>query len=184
MSLCGAKSSLKMSSAAPLSSNMVEKAPMRRETDIPPMSRFEQGDPVQYAASPSHLLHDELYPEDSYSGTTFWADLPFRQRLSWAHKQSTAETRRELSLLFSEFKADPLQPFRDYTRKYAVTGMGLFIEGYTLFSIGNITTLLQAVWPECWKTYQVCTSNWVASVDYLEIVGIIGGQIAVGIIGD
>src|SRR5271154_1993261 len=36
----------------------------------------------------------------------------------------------------------------------------------------------------CWKTFQVCNANCVASVDYLEIVGIILGQVAVGIIGD
>jgi MFS family permease len=34
------------------------------------------------------------------------------------------------------------------------------------------------------KTFQVCDANWVASVDYLQIVGIILGQVAVGVIGD
>ena len=40
------------------------------------------------------------------------------------------------------------------------------------------------MWPSCWKTYKVCSQNWVATVSYLEIVGIIFGQIGVGIIGD
>lgn len=34
------------------------------------------------------------------------------------------------------------------------------------------------------ESLQVCDTNWVASVDYLEVVGIILGQVVVGIIGD
>lgn len=42
------------------------------------------------------------------------------------------------------FKADPLEPIRAYFRKYVLTGMGLFVEGFTLFSIGNLSSLFQA----------------------------------------
>jgi hypothetical protein len=145
------------------------------------MPRFEQGDPVPLQQD---LLRDELFPEDAYKGQIYWADLPLRQQISWASAQSNAETRREFGILGSEFKRDPLQPVRDYFRRYVITGMGLFIEGYTLFSVGNLSNLFEAVWPQCWKTFQTCNPNWIASVDYLEIVGIIFGQVAVGIIGD
>src|SRR5271170_2537225 len=62
--------------------------------------------------------------------------------------------------------------------------MGMFVEGYTLFSVGNLTSLFEAVWPACWKTNEICSANEIAAVGYLEIVGIIIGQVGVGIIGD
>ena len=63
---------------------------------------------------------------------------------------------------------------------------------YILFSIGNLTSLYEAVWPQCWekasskhKNYgTACNRQWVDAVDYLEVVGIIIGQIMVGVIGD
>ena len=54
----------------------------------------------------------------------------------------------------------------------------------SLFSIGNLTALYQAAWPTCWKTYTDCDQNWVAAVTYLQIIGIIVGQITVGFEGD
>lgn len=51
-------------------------------------------------------------------------------------------------------------------------------------SIGNISSLFQSVWPECWKTHEVCEANWVAGVSYIQILGIICGQIGVGFEGD
>lgn len=143
---------------------------------------MEQGDPT--TSPEDDLLREELFPQDMYSGTTYWADLPFRERVKWVNAQSDAEAHREFWLLMSEFKKDPLQPIRDYFGTYVITGMGMFVEGYTLFSVGNLMALFQAVWPTCWKTYQVCTLNWVSTVSYLEIVGIIFGQIGVGFIGD
>lgn len=150
--------------------------------DVPHMPRFEQGDPVPQPLE--ELLQDDLFPEDAYSNNVYWADLSRRQRIAWVNNQSNAEARHELSVLAAEFKRDPLQPFRDYFSRYVVTGMGLFVEGYTLFSVGNIESLFESVWPACWKSFKVCNANWVASVDYLEIVGIIFGQLAVGVIGD
>jgi MFS family permease len=60
--------------------------------------------------------------------------------------------------------------------------------------------LLQAAFPQCWKTFETCDETWTQAVDYLEICGIIvgkstpysaskthltyKGQILVGIIGD
>jgi hypothetical protein len=42
------------------------------------------------------------------------------------------------------FKANPFSPFRAYWNRYVLTGMGLFVEGFTLFSIGNLSSLFQA----------------------------------------
>ena len=149
---------------------------------VPQFPRMEQGDPTELPDD--DLLKDELFPPDMYSGTTYWADLPIRERIRWVNAQSDAEAHREFWLLMSEFRKDPLQPIRDYFGHYVITGMGMFVEGYTLFSVGNLTALFAAVWPTCWKTYTACSQNWIASVNYLEIVGIIFGQIGVGIIGD
>lgn len=44
--------------------------------------------------------------------------------------------------------------------------------------------LFEQTFPACWDTEVKCEKVWVAAVQYLEIVGIIIGQIMVGIIGD
>lgn len=51
-----------------------------------------------------------------------------------------------------------------HCRRYVLNGFGLFTEGYTLFSIGNLTPLFQAVWPQCFKNHTVCSKNLLASV--------------------
>ncbi|PWZ03447.1 MFS general substrate transporter [Testicularia cyperi] len=137
--------------------------------------------------SPQQSILDEtLFPADSYTKDTktYWADLPWWQKTKWINAQSNAEARRELGVIGRMFKADPLSPFSAYYQNYVITGLGLFVEGYTLFSIGNLSPLFKAVWPQCWKTYEVCDRQWVHAIDYLEIVGIIVGQILVGIEGD
>lgn len=60
----------------------------------------------------------------------------------------------------------------------------LSADAASLFSIGNLTALFSAVWPACWSKFTECNSNWVAAVTYLQIIGIIVGQIMVGIEGD
>src|ERR1700712_2700824 len=55
---------------------------------------------------------------------------------------------------------------------------------YVLFSIGNVKPLFQAAFAECWKTNKICQLGWIQAIDYLEILGIIVGQISVGILGD
>ncbi|WVO14752.1 hypothetical protein L204_102390 [Cryptococcus depauperatus] len=132
----------------------------------------------------SHPLFDDLAPEDSYHQGVYWADLPFNNRRKWVDHQSNAEAKKELSHIWSMFKQDPLSPLSVYFERYVMGGFGLFTEGYALFSIGNLSALYKAVWPHCWKTHQVCDSNWIAAVDYLQIIGIIIGQILVGIEGD
>ena len=58
------------------------------------------------------------------------------------------------------------------------------VYSYVLFSIGNIKPLFQAVFPACWSKYKTCNEIWIDAVDYMEIVGIIIGQVLVGVLGD
>jgi len=53
-----------------------------------------------------------------------------------------------------------------------------------LFSIGNVGPLFKATFKSCWNDYTTCDKTWVQAVDYLEVLGIICGQILVGILGD
>ena len=105
---------------------------------VPHFPRMEQGDPQ--IPPDEDLLKDELFPQDMYSGTTYWADLPLGQRIKWVNATSDAEARREFLLLLSELKKDPLQPIRDYFGTYVITGMGMFVEGNPpLYSVGDLT---------------------------------------------
>ena len=53
-----------------------------------------------------------------------------------------------------------------------------------LFSIGNIKPMFQATFATCWKSYAICNETWIQAIDYMEVAGIIVGQILVGILGD
>jgi MFS family permease len=160
---------------------------MASQIDVPPFPQMEQGDPIPSPTSPvGHpLLREDLFPSDCYADNgVYWADLPLGKRIAFVNRISNSEALREIRLLASEFKKDPLQPIRDYFSRYVITGMGLFVEGYTLFSIGNLSNLFQSVWPACWKIHTECNFTSVTSIDYSEIVGIIIGQVSVGVIGD
>ncbi len=53
-----------------------------------------------------------------------------------------------------------------------------------LFSIGNLGPLFEIGFPACWKFQTICEPVWQEAVAYLEVVGIIIGQILVGVLGD
>ena len=53
-----------------------------------------------------------------------------------------------------------------------------------LFSIGNVSPLFAEAFPDCWGSQTTCQAVWQDAVGYLEVVGIIVGQILVGILGD
>lgn len=55
---------------------------------------------------------------------------------------------------------------------------------YVLFSIGNVKSLFKSSFAECWDSNTICNPNWIAAVSYLEVAGIIVGQVLVGILGD
>ncbi|PTB64139.1 MFS general substrate transporter [Trichoderma citrinoviride] len=125
-------------------------------------------------------------PDDSYtSDGTYWADLPFGERVKFVSAVDRQAAKEELSTIWAMMKKDPLSPVSWYFRHAVIPGAGLGLEGYVLFSIGNLAPLFSQVWPECWGSKPtVCDANWIASVTYLEVVGIMIGQVIVGIIGD
>lgn len=126
-----------------------------------------------------------LRPDDSYDANgTYWADLPLMKRLRFVSRVENDEAKKEFKSFLSMLKKDPLSPVSWYFRNAVLPGAGMGLEGYVLFSIGNVSSLYEKVWPECWKKFDVCNKQWVAAVTYLEIVGIIVGQILVGLIGD
>lgn len=132
---------------------------------------------------------DELIrPSDSYTAEgVYWADLPMGQRISWCLKQSTSDAGSEFAWLWNMFKADPLAPISYYFKNFVLPGAGLGLEGYVLFSISNVSTLFGEVWGQCWDPdtgTPTCDPNWVAAASYLEIVGILLGQLLVGYLGD
>ncbi|KAL1410305.1 hypothetical protein Q8F55_004311 [Vanrija albida] len=153
--------------------------------DLRDSDRLPDAGPRDIDFHTEHPLFNDLCPQDSYTADgTYWADLPWGERQKWVNAQSNAETLRELKVIGSMFKEDPLSPLRAYCSRYVVTGFGMFTEGYTIFSIGNLSSLYSSIWPECWSKHTVCDKNWVAGVSYIQIVGIICGQIGVGIEGD
>ncbi|KAF2436461.1 MFS general substrate transporter [Tothia fuscella] len=126
-----------------------------------------------------------LKPDDMYDAEgVYWADMPLGKRVNFVRKNDTAEAARELRSIGMMFKKDPLSPVGAYMRNMVIPGAGLLLEGYVLFSIGNIRPLLEASFPACWKDHTQCNVTWVHAIDYLEIIGIIVGQVLVGVIGD
>jgi MFS family permease len=125
-------------------------------------------------------------PEDSYTPEgVYWADLPLKERLSFVSKVDREAASEEVSTIWQMMRKDPLSPVSWYFRHAVIPGAGLGLEGYVLFSIGNLEPLFKQVWPECWGSdHAVCTKSWVASVTYLEIIGIMAGQLVVGVLGD
>lgn len=122
-------------------------------------------------------------PDDSYTPDgTYWADLPFGERVKFVSAVDRQAASEELSTIWSMIKKDPLSPVSWYFRHAVIPGAGLGLEGYVLFSIGNLSPLFSQVWPECWGSKPtVCDPNWIAAVTYLEVVGIMIGQVIVGV---
>lgn len=126
-----------------------------------------------------------LHPDDSYNEAgVYWADMGIAERVAFVTKQGNEEAAKELRQIGAMIKKDPLSPVAWYARNAILPGAGLLMEGYVLFSIGNLKALLEAGFADCWKKHTVCNVTWVHSLDYLEIVGIIVGQLLVGVIGD
>lgn len=125
-----------------------------------------------------------LLPDDSYENGTYWADMPLGKRVGFINKVNNAEAKREFGAFLEMVKRDPLAPIPWYFHNMVIPGAGLLLEGYVLFSIGNLKPLFEAAFPECWDDHTICSGTWIAAVDYLEIVGIICGQILVGVLGD
>ncbi|CAG8959983.1 hypothetical protein HYFRA_00012700 [Hymenoscyphus fraxineus] len=133
----------------------------------------------------NRILKRVIYPDDTHTPEgVYWADLPFTKQMAFNASVDNAEAKSELKAIGTMMKKDPLSPIGWYLRNAVLPGAGLGLEGYVLFSIGNLTPLFAAVWPSCWKNYTDCDKTWVDGVQYLEVVGIIVGQILVGYLGD
>jgi len=161
--------------AAPHGPNMTGEHTATQDFDI-------RQDMSENEASVFHAL---LHPDDLYTDNgTYWADLPMGQRVKFVTQVDKQEAKEEAAFFWQMFKKDPLAPLSHYFRTCVIPGAGLGLEGYVLFSIGNVRPLLQASFASCWKTFGVCNETWTQAIDYLEICGIIVGQILVGVIGD
>ncbi|EUC32371.1 hypothetical protein COCCADRAFT_98879 [Bipolaris zeicola 26-R-13] len=161
--------------AAPHGPNMTGEHQATQDIDI-------RKDMSENEASVFHAL---LHPDDLYTAEgTYWADLPIGQRVRFVGQVDAQEAKAEASYFWNMFKNDPLAPIGHYFRTCVIPGAGLGLEGYVLFSIGNVRPLLKAAFPDCWGTHEICDKTWTQAVDYLEICGIIVGQILVGIVGD
>ena len=134
-----------------------------------------------------------LKPDDSYDANgVYWADLPFAQRIKFVTSVDAKEASKELGAIGRMMKKDPLSPIGFYFRNMVLPGAGLGLEGYVLFSIGNLSPMFAAGWPTCWGTKSKkhptngsqCNQTWIAAVQYMEVSGIIVGQILVGVLGD
>ncbi|KAF2739216.1 MFS general substrate transporter [Polyplosphaeria fusca] len=131
------------------------------------------------------VFHSLLHPDDIYDHDgTYWADLPLGRRFKFVSNVDAQEAKKEVRSIWSMTKEDPLSPVGFYLKNMVLPGAGLLLEGYVLFSIGNVRPLLEDTFPDCWKNHTTCNETWTQAIDYLEICGIIVGQILVGILGD
>lgn len=143
-------------------------------------------DPLQDMNLSEREAFDSLIrPSDCYNEDgVYWADLPLFKKIGFVTRYDAGEAKREAAFFWKMFKEDPLAPVSHYFRNMVLPGAGLGLEGYVLFSIGNIKPLFEKSFPECWAEEKICNPTWIAAVEYLEICGIIVGQIFVGILGD
>lgn len=155
------------------------------EIPIPhgPPDSDDPDEPIAYATDAERRIFSHVTrPDDSYTDDgVYWADLPFLKRARFVSKVDSQAALAEAKSAAKMAKEDPLSPLSWYFRHAVIPGAGLGLEGYVLFSIGNLEPLFKEVWGDCWGTHQVCSKNWVASVTYLEIIGIMVGQAFVGV---
>ncbi|KAI8690634.1 hypothetical protein LRP88_07901 [Fusarium phalaenopsidis] len=167
-----------------------EAATIPGEIPVPhgPPDSDDPDEPIAYATADERRIFSHVTrPDDSYNEDgVYWADLPLSQRMSFVHKIDKQAASEEARSAWSMFKEDPLSPLSWYFRHAVIPGAGLGLEGYVLFSIGNLEPLFKAAWPQCWNKDKAteCSHNWIASVTYLEIIGIMVGQAVVGVMGD
>ncbi|KAH7064508.1 hypothetical protein B0J12DRAFT_733962, partial [Macrophomina phaseolina] len=123
-----------------------------------------------------------LRPDDSFDASgTYWADMGLLQRMKFVSSVDKAEAKKETAEFWTMFKTSSSR------FSGVLAPIGWFVGAfslYVLFSIGNVRPLLEDTFASCWKTHEVCNKTWTQAIDYLEICGIIVGQILVGIIGD
>lgn len=81
-------------------------------------------------ANEASVFRSLLLPDDSYDANgTYWADMPFAQRLRFTSRVDNLEAKKELTSIWAMFKHDPLSPFGFYVRNMVIPGAGLLLEG-------------------------------------------------------
>jgi len=71
-----------------------------------------------------------LKPDDSYDENgVYWGDMGLIQRAKFVSKVDAAESKKELSSIWSMIKKDPLSPVGYYARNMVIPGAGLLLEG-------------------------------------------------------
>jgi len=159
--------------AAPHGPDMSGHHPPMVDPDLPDMTQNEK-----------EIFNTILKPDDMYDANgVYWADLPIGKQIKFVLHTENVESKRELRNIWAMIKKDPLSPISYYFRNMVIPGAGLGLEGYVLFSIGNLQPLFAAGFPSCWGG-KTCNQTWLDAVTYLEICGIIVGQILVGVVGD
>ncbi|KAK9807016.1 hypothetical protein WJX72_010792 [[Myrmecia] bisecta] len=124
-------------------------------------------------------LHDEAEEEGQP-----WEDLPRSERCRITYREDLQEQAAEARAVWNLFKQDPLEPVRRYFSEYVMPGIGLFLEGYVIFSISNNSTLFKQAYPKCWSTFEDCNETWTEATTYLQLIGILMGQLFFGVMGD
>lgn len=97
--------------------------------DAPALHKGAEGMSVEEKAAFDALIH----PDDSYTPEgVYWADLPLFKRIGFASSYETREAKRELGVIGSMMKKDPLSPIGWYFKNMVLPGAGLGLEGYVL----------------------------------------------------
>ncbi|KAL4434292.1 hypothetical protein ABPG75_000733 [Micractinium tetrahymenae] len=80
----------------------------------------------------------------------------------------------------------PLVRALRWWRSWALPGMGMFVEAWMIFAIGNILPLLAINYPHCFGDAQPpsCNQSAADAVTYIEVCGIILGMLVLGFFAD
>lgn len=154
--------------------------------------RYKGGAPGQAEVTRDGKLTDNdegLPPPDEYEeDREYWADRPSGccggARLRSTLREDILENRREAETVWAMFKKDSLSPVTAYWKNYGMPGMGLFLEGYVIFSISNNSTLFKQAYPDCWSKFTSCNETWTQATTYLQLIGVLLGQLTFGFLGD
>jgi hypothetical protein len=88
-----------------------------------------------YPAQPSkeneaRIFKEILKPDDSYTAEgVYWADMKLGSRAKFVTQVNNAEALKELRVIGSMMKKDPLSPIGWYFRHAILPGAGLGLEG-------------------------------------------------------
>ena len=62
--------------------------------------------------------------------------------------------------------------------------MGMFCEAYFVFAVGNLSALWKVEYKACWSQHKTCKKKLSDSITYLQVRGIIFGQLFLGFFAD